>query len=441
MCIVFCHAVSYNFIGWLRVLVERKDQGMGDLSWWSNYGDFDPGDDFYPHAGQVVAYYRKKRGFTQKGLAIALGKDERTIQLIEAGMNIDSFERRQLLAKLLRIPPVLLALDARFFNYSEPLVPGANNQEPDQLEIEGDTYELYRQILHLIWKQPGYNPSVIQQIDTHVSKLKAIVKRQPNSERERWQGLLCQYYHLATRIKQHAMQREQALQYAQLAVDLATEMDNVELVANSLFRRARMYMEHSTLTVEPAEQQQYWRLARIDADGALNRIEHIGEALKGNIYLIAAEINALFASNDGKLRSQCLDWQTKVGNILYKGPLEDDGSLTRLNKPALHHEQAKILLQFGRVRDARDAINRTWKNLSPPQASLQTYIHLTEAKIFMAEKELEGSARCGVEACAMATVRRSQKQQEEIKRLYQKMVELDENNPYVCRLGVELNMF
>jgi transcriptional regulator with XRE-family HTH domain len=414
---------------------------MGNLNWWSSYGDFDPGDAFYPHAGQVVAYYRKKRGFTQRGLAIALGKDERTIQLIEASMNIDSFERRQLLAKLLRIPPVLLALDARFFNYSGSQVIGANTQEPNQLEIEGDTYVLYRQILHLIWKQPGYDPFLAQQIDMHVSKLKTIVKKQPNCEKERWQDLLCQYYHLATRIKQHAMQKDQALQYAQLAVELATEMDNVELVANSLFRRARMYMEHSTLTLEPYGQQQYWRKAQTDAEGALSHIEHIGDALKGNIYLIAAEVNALFASNDGKLRSQCLDWQTKVGNILYRGPLEDDGSLTRLNKPALHHEQAKILLQFGRVRDARDVINRTWKSLSPPQASLRTYIYLTEAKIFMAEKELEGSARCGVEACAMATIRRSQKQQEEIKQIYKKMVELDENNPYVCRLGVELNMF
>ncbi|HEU5383618.1 MAG TPA: helix-turn-helix transcriptional regulator [Ktedonobacteraceae bacterium] len=411
---------------------------MSESKWWSSYGDFEPGDDGYPHAGQVVAYYRKKRGFTQKGLAIALGKDERTVQMIEAGMNIDSLERRQVLAKLLRIPPVLLALDAHFFDTN-----GSVTQEISRIEVENDTYELYCQLLPLIWKQQSYTPAVTSQIDNHLSKLKAIVRERPNSEKERWQSLLCKYYQLATRIKQHTMQQDQALQYAHLAVDLAMEMEDVELIANSLFRRARMYMEHSSLTTDPYQQHRYWRLAQVDTEGALNRIEHTGEtdSLKGNIYLIAAEVNSLFASNDRKLRSQCLDWQAKVGNILYRGPLEDDGSLTKLNKTALHHEQAKVHLQFGHIREARDAINRTWKILSPSQTSLRTYIYLTEAKIFMVEKELEGSARCGIEAHAMAAIRRSQKQQEEIKQIYKRMVELDENNPYVCRLGVELNMF
>jgi len=66
--------------------------------WWSRYGRFNPGVSVYPHMGQVIAYYRVKRGLrTQQELATALGYSKRTIEELEGTVNMnnpDSIERR-----------------------------------------------------------------------------------------------------------------------------------------------------------------------------------------------------------------------------------------------------------------------------------------------------------------------------------------------------------
>src|ERR1700736_5451783 len=94
--------------------------------WWSRYGNFPQEVPIYPHMGQVITQYRVRRGLlTQKALAIALGCSERTIQELEGSMNLDSpdsIERRMVLARLLQIPPCLLALDWRFMVYKENTV-------------------------------------------------------------------------------------------------------------------------------------------------------------------------------------------------------------------------------------------------------------------------------------------------------------------------------
>src|SRR5689334_13777362 len=84
--------------------------------WWSRYGDFSPGEDNYPHMGEVVAYYRVKRGFRrQEDLAVALGCSKRSVEEWEREVTLSSpNERRKVLSRLLRIPPCLLALDWHF---------------------------------------------------------------------------------------------------------------------------------------------------------------------------------------------------------------------------------------------------------------------------------------------------------------------------------------
>jgi transcriptional regulator with XRE-family HTH domain len=108
--------------------------------WWTRYGDFDPGAGIYPHMGQVIARYRLKRGLrTQQDLAIALGCSKRTVEELEGTVNVstpDSVERRQVLARLLMIPPALLALDWRFMVYE--------NNDADRLsQREGRFRQIY----------------------------------------------------------------------------------------------------------------------------------------------------------------------------------------------------------------------------------------------------------------------------------------------------------
>jgi len=63
----------------------------------------------------------------KQDFAIALGVSKRTVEELEGTVNLntpDSIERRQIIARLLRIPPALLALDWRFMVYEH------NTEEP-----------------------------------------------------------------------------------------------------------------------------------------------------------------------------------------------------------------------------------------------------------------------------------------------------------------------
>ena len=87
----------------------------------------------------------------------------------------------------------------------------------------------------------------------------------------------------------------------------------------------------------------YLDLARYDVNKALEYAESVRNPLKSNIYLIAAEVNSLYAQDNKKLQDQCDTWQKKVANMVYreKGHGEDDGTFLKMNITAVHHEQPK----------------------------------------------------------------------------------------------------
>nr|BBH95053.1 hypothetical protein KTA_32520 [Thermogemmatispora argillosa] len=82
--------------------------------WWRTYGAFDPEDEHghYPHPGQVVAHFRRQKGWSQAELARRLGVHARMIYYLEKQQQgLDSLKRRRQLVELLAIPPELLGLD------------------------------------------------------------------------------------------------------------------------------------------------------------------------------------------------------------------------------------------------------------------------------------------------------------------------------------------
>ncbi len=115
----------------LAVLLEIPAALLGldalqeEAFWWikEEYPPFDAGSDGYPLSGQVIKYYRQRKGktssggvemrWTQRDLGDAVGVSEVSIRAMEnEHKGLDSFSRRQMLAFLLNIPPALLGLDA-----------------------------------------------------------------------------------------------------------------------------------------------------------------------------------------------------------------------------------------------------------------------------------------------------------------------------------------
>src|SRR5437660_8281 len=105
----------------------------------------------------------------------------------------------------------------------------------------------------------------------------------------------------------------------------------MELLTTALFRRAVIYFEQSSTFLDPLKRQAYVQQAKDDIDAALNYCDRVRPKLKGNIYLLAAEIYASIAENDATQRKQCEKWYEKTANLIYRGELEDEGNFLKLN--------------------------------------------------------------------------------------------------------------
>jgi transcriptional regulator with XRE-family HTH domain len=417
---------------------------MSDFHWWSRYGDFSPGEGILPHMGEVIANYRKKRYRTQTDFAIAAGVVVRTVQEWETSIMTHDHERRIFLAKMLKIPPALLGLDWRLVFYEDNI--GTHSDPAEHLAdiLEEDTYYHYEDTLVMAWDMnySGRLLTVADRFDRRLRKLRKIVENVPEADKEAWLSLLGQFYHLATYFTEYSSMdgasKKRMLYLNALSMQIAKDVNDVELLSLSLLRRAGTYLA-----------QEKYDLARQTAQSAMEYIERVRTPLRGNIILKSAEVHAKFAAHDETLAKQIRQWQDKALNTVYKGKIEPDRSFLKLNLAGVHHERAKTLLQFHTfhpdkkklLADAQNEMHLAWGAFTPDLAEWRTYFLLTDAKLYGAEHDLEGSARTGLEALKAARSMQSKKGEAQVKMLYEDLNNVDEVNPYVRNLGLELGIF
>jgi hypothetical protein len=232
---------------------------------------------------------------------------------------------------------------------------------------------------------------------------------------------------------------------------------DAELTGSSHYKRARLYLTRGKRN-----------LAKEDIQAVLEKAEHVGIPLRGSTYLLAAEINALDASQDGKLRTQCRSWQDNAADLLYnKKKVESDGTFILFDLYAVHHERAKILMRFalfhttdeelieglknehrradaGLLKEAHSALSSARKHLEAANGTRPTRIMdstITEARLLLMGKEYEESAKLVKTALTIARLINSAKGINEVEKIYTMLHQLAPKNPYVCNLGVELGKF
>jgi hypothetical protein len=409
-----------------------------DWYWWNRYGNFPPGIGNLPHMGKVIAFYRLKRYRTQAEFSIASGVDKRTIEEWESSVFTHDHDRRIFLAKMLRIPPALLGLDWR-------LVVFENNKGEYQdsfsrmIElIEEDAFYAYEDILVMghEYIHNGGPLDIAYRVDRRLKKLIEITRNARASDEEAWKTLLCRFYQLSTRIKQQCvMDTTAATKYAQVAVDLAIELQDIELIASAFVNSACTNTQQGKLDE-----------ARKDIASAMECVDKVRNGpLKGNIYLESANINTSFATDDQTLQKACRAWQDKAATMLYKkGELEPDESFFRFNLSAVNHEKAKSLLHWQRNRDDRKLVRGKLKGaldtLSPDLTVWKSYYYMTQAQLELEDHDLEGSAQAAKAALRVAKAMHSQMQEENVRGFYFLMQEKAANNPYVDNLGLELGI-
>lgn len=418
---------------------------MRRFYWWSCYGRFMPGEGILPHMGEVIAEYRFRRGLkTQADLAVAVGVLPRTISEWEGKTMLRDPERRVLLAKLLKIPPALLGLDWRMVLYDDNTGERTHGLSPaDEAWLE-DSYYHYEDSLAMTWDliYSGRFSQIAERFERRLRKLDSTVRTISGPEKEAWLGLLCQYYQTAIQTPQYQgktdASRLLALHRGQTAVQIASEIEDNELLASSYFRLAGIYEGYGD-----------YQRARGQAQLALQYANLARDPTRGNIYLRIADITSRFATQNQPLMAEIRNWQDKALDILSRGNLEPDRSFFRLNFAAVHHERAKTLLRFYQnqpaekqlLQEARSEMKQAWETLAADLTIWRMYFLVTEARLYLTEANLEGCAQLGLNALNAARVHQSNKGERQIKALFLELRQRDRCNPYVCNLGVELGMF
>ena len=421
---------------------------MADLYWWSRYGDFEPGEGVLPHMGQVVAHYRKKYGSkTQADFAIAAGVTGRTVIEWECSPMIIDQSKRLFLAKMLKIPPALLGLDWRLVYYQDNQGTPAINVPPEHLAdlLQEENFYHFENFLTLAtgWEYSGRLMSIADRFEWSVGKLEKAVERAPAADKEAWLGLLCQYYHFATAIPRNRGMNEankrRALQLNAKALKIAEEIEDQEFQVRNLLSRASIHSE-----------QGHTAQARAVARRTLEMAEKISARtpLYGNVQLMLAPILLPETINDPELQKNILRAQDKVLNRVWDKQIEPDRSLTKLTLAGVHHERAKTFLALQKLspkrdylKDVNNEMKLAWDGLAPEFAQWALYFHLTEARLYEAQREAEQSAQSGMEALKVARTMNSKLKEDAIIALYQDLRKLDANNPYIRNLGVQLGMF
>lgn len=411
--------------------------------WWSRYGDFSPGIGVYPHMGQVIAHYRVKRGFRrQEDLATALGCSKRVIEELEGAASVkgpDSLERRQVLARLLRIPPALIALDWRFLmEHDKPY----NDEElAGKLRAEDDAFTPYRNILlmargYLYNGGPGYIADIV---DDSLERIAPIAESMPEFEKEPWLEMLCRYYQLSSSFALRHLDKEKALYYARKAIEIAGRLENLSLLAASHYRCVRVHLDLRKYAGNEKEKQERLINAKAEVQECLKYIEDVGPTLRGNTYLIAAEVYAL-GSQDEMTKKKCYEWQRKAETLVYRNDDREDDTFLRLNATALHHEKAKTRILFGDYTEAHNEIIAARKTLNADLLTWHANLDITEARLYYAQGDIEASASMALEAYKVARVVQSPKDIEEIKRLWYDLYARDNANSLICNLGLTLGL-
>ncbi|RAQ97218.1 hypothetical protein [Thermogemmatispora tikiterensis] len=119
----------------------------------------------------------------------------------------------------------------------------------------------------------------------------------------------------------------------------------------------------------------------------------------------------------------------------------------KLNRAAVHHEGAKLLLTQAQRQGERKRLSEAYRELLQARSALgsdvglwQMYLDVTEAKLFLAQGDVEQSAWLGVKAWGAAQEMGSVKVEPELRALYASLSRKAVTNASVQRLGLELGI-
>ena len=384
------------------------------MKWWSLYGPFDPGEDGLPHMGQVISHYAKLSGLKTNDLAFRLTQQgwkvgERRMEQLLSQHNLaepQQISRRRLLTQLLAIPPALLGL-SQVIEVSHAV----SGHEKAPLVVDADTLVRYESALATYWDS-FYTSSVqrygesIERWRAHLDELSHTVRV---ADRTHILMLLCRFQQLAAVAARDQSDFVRALHHHDESVRLAQELNNAELLAASLFRRAKTRTHQRRLDD-----------ALADVNAAIPYAQRSRDQLRGYVYQMAAEvISQLPPSAEQAKRYRFL--MDETGKILRKGVLEDDGSFARLTMTGYQQDRARGFLRLGDHEAALDAIAVAEKTQDLEMTRWQAETSILRAHTLADTGEVEWACSELEEAIPLVRATRSGGKKRKVTAIYKRL--------------------
>ncbi|HEU5382215.1 MAG TPA: hypothetical protein VFV38_42925 [Ktedonobacteraceae bacterium] len=357
------------------------------------YGPFRAQDDGFPCAGEVIQFYRKQLKMSVKDLAQALEVSPRRVQTMEKDNKVpDSMERRRFIAKTLQIPPILLGLASidAFLRPAEALgTKSAAVTSSTRLVVDQKAIAQYQSQLKLFWSlhYTSSANSVQNEIQAHILQISALLSYTNGKEQEQLIEQLCGFYELASRVESDRNNPEDALNYLNVAIELAQPLSNTELLGRLLYKRGLVLYEARRFPE-----------ALLDLEQANQLVPQLTSPLAGSILLELGLVKSYLAQ-PGSLtdRSIALRYFDRAEN--YTRLAQTDGGMgIRYDSGRYLTAKGEGLLTLRRFSDAEEALDLAQENTSPDLTRRQLFIDLQRVKWYTQQKEYPTASALAREA-------------------------------------------
>lgn len=216
------------------------------MPWWTDrgYPPFAPctcGCGF-PHAGQVVKYYRRHAKMSQLALAEKLGVTKKAIWVMENKNTKIDWEKRQLLCDALKIAPALLGVTM----LSEIIKEGFYSSSTTKGPVNTEEHQQFLAEAKMQYRHGGSGDLLIlTQVGADV--LYRELPHVSSYEKEEFYQLLWEYHVFASSLLRRAQQYDASLKHLNRAMDFADALKNDELRAVCLIKSGQRLNDASRI--------------------------------------------------------------------------------------------------------------------------------------------------------------------------------------------------
>jgi DNA-binding SARP family transcriptional activator len=250
------------------------------------------------------------------------------------------------------------------------------------------------------------------------------------SVRDQLLAIRCRFLQLSSVLARDRAEFKKALDGINEAITLAVQLQNAELLASSLYRRAKVH----------AKQHHYHRAVR-DLEEALPYANRSRDPLRCYICMFLAEVYSLLDPTSPKLLFKSLELLDEVDKaVRVYSVLEGDGSFVKVDVSGLYMIRGDVLRRSGEIKEAQKALFIVQESLPKEFIRWQGNLYVSEAQLALADGDIDSSCKLAYNALDFIEATRSRSNKAEVLSVYQNIWNVEPSHPRLKDLGARLGV-